>query len=195
MVQTCFFLLFSNAFYTIDEKLKPTAEKNTQLKARISTLRTEKQQNEQEKTDLVFFGLEKLVKSEAELVDYIKDIVIETVTLFDSQEISNMYRTGKKDTNKNRPVIVSVTSMWKKHNVLKNKSGKEISLKKFLTIGQLQTQVAEEKQKENVAYQKYDTIILKKPTDKYRDKRKGSQAHLTCQLKQRHRETASYQLN
>ncbi|XP_041982324.1 uncharacterized protein LOC121735541 [Aricia agestis] len=150
----------------LDEKLKAITEENTQLKARISTLeqKINVMDKEKRKYNLVFFGLKELGKPEAELVDYIKDIVIETGIHLDSQEISNVYRIGKKDTNKNRPVIVSVTSMWKKHIILRNKNRfppgifiKEDFPKEILEKRkQLQTQVIEEKKKGNVAYLKYD---------------------------------------
>lgn len=170
----------------LDERLKTIVEENTQLKAKISSLeqKISVMDKEKRKYNLVFFGLQEAGKSEAELVDYIKETVIETGTPLNSQEISNIYRIGKKDTNENRPVIVSITSMWKKHIILKNKRGfppgifvKEDFPKEILEKRkQLQTQVIEEKKKGNVAYLKYDKIIVKKPTDKSRDKRKREES-------------------
>lgn len=43
---------------------------------------------EKRKYNLVFFGLEEIGKSEAELIDYIKETVIGTGTHLNSQEIS-----------------------------------------------------------------------------------------------------------
>ncbi|CAF4950675.1 unnamed protein product [Pieris macdunnoughi] len=37
-------------------------------------------------------------------------------------EINNIYRIGKTEPNKIRPVVVSLTTTWKKHLILRNRS-------------------------------------------------------------------------
>lgn len=171
-----------NVMEALDEKLKIITEENIRLKDKISTLEQKLMVMEREKRkyNLVFFGIEENGKSEAELVDYLKDIIIETGTHLNNQEISNIYRIGKNKNVKNRPVVISVTTLWKKHMILKNKSKlppgvyiKEDYSKEVLEKRkQLQAQVEEERKKGNVAFLKYDKIIVKKPSEISGEKRK-----------------------
>lgn len=170
----------------MDERFKTILEENAQLKDKIFTLekKLNTMEKEKRKFNLVFFGIEEAGKSEAELVDHIKETVIESGTNLNSNEISSVYRIGKKDNNKNRPVVVSFTSVWKKHYVLKNKRGlppgvyvKEDFSKEVLEKRkQLQLQVEEEKKKGNIAFLKYDKIIVKKSSGQPRDKRKREES-------------------
>ncbi|CAH2101061.1 unnamed protein product [Euphydryas editha] len=74
----------------LDEKLNKQTKLITEQNIDIGAER------EKTKFKLVFFGVEDNGKLEAELVDYLKDTVIETGIHLDSQEISNIYRIGKK---------------------------------------------------------------------------------------------------
>lgn len=170
-----------NVMEAMDERLKIITEENIELKAKISTLEHKLKMIELEKRkyNLVFFGLEESGKQEAELVDYIMDIIIETGTHIDSHEIKNIYRIGK-NINKSRPVVVTISSLWKKRMIMKNKASlppgmivKEDYTKEVLEKRkQLQPQLEEERKKGNIAFLKYDKLIVKKPADKTRDKRK-----------------------
>lgn len=170
----------------LEEKLQIITEENAYLKEKISTLEQKISvlDREKRKYNLVFFGIEEIGKSEAELIDHIKEVVIETGTPLDSQEIKNIYRIGKYEPNKNRPVVVSITSTWKKHIILKNKSKfpqgiyiKEDFPKEVLEKRkQLQAQVVEQKEKGNIAFLKYDKIIIKNPNNNSRDKRKREES-------------------
>lgn len=171
-----------NVMEAMDERIKTVMEENSELKSKISKLeqKLNTMEKEKRKHNLVFFGIEENEKSEAELVDLIKETVIETGMHLDCQEISNVFRIGKKNDNKNRPILVSLTSTWKKHLILKNKAllppgiyikedyPKEVLEKRK----QLQLQVEEERKRGNIAFVKYDKLIVKKPTEKNRDKRK-----------------------
>lgn len=171
-----------NVMEALDERLKIITEENTMLKDKISTLEQKLSFMEREtrKYNLVFFGIEEIGKPEAELVDYLKDTILETGTHLNSQEISNIYRIGKNKNVKNRPIVVSITSLWKKHMILKNKSKlppgiyvKEDYSKEVLEKRkQLQVQVEEERKKGNIAFLKHDRIIVKKSSGINRDKRK-----------------------
>ncbi|CAG4910871.1 unnamed protein product [Colias eurytheme] len=170
-----------NVMEAIDERFKAITEENTKLKTKISSLEQKLNTIELEKRkyNLVFFGIEESGKGEAEMVDYIKDIIIETGTYIESHEIKNIYRIGKKN-NKSRPVVVTIASIWKKHIILKNKTHlppgiyvKEDFTREVLEQRkQLQPQLMREREKGNIAFLKYDKLIVKKPTEKTRDKRK-----------------------
>lgn len=175
-----------NVMEALDERIKIITEENTKLKSKVSTLEQKLNTIEKEKIkyNLVFFGIEEMGKSEVELVDYIKETVIETGTHLDSNEISNIYRIGKINNNKNRLVVVSITSIWKKHAILKNKANfppgiyvkEDYSREVLEKRKQLQPQVEEERKKGNIAFLKYDRLIVKKPTDKNRDKRRREES-------------------
>lgn len=169
----------------LDEKLRCIKEENNNLKVQISQLQQEIKflKEEKRKNNLVFFGVEEVGKTESELIDYIKNAVIKTGTHLESNEISNIYRIGKRTNNKNRPVVVSITTLWKKHIILKNKSKlpqgiyiKEDYSKEMLEKRkQLRLQVDDEKKKGNVAFIKHNKLIVKKK-DNIPEKRKREES-------------------
>lgn len=65
-----------------------------EMELKIKSLEKEKQKN-----NLVFFGVGEIGKSEREL-DHIKDTTEELGVQMNCQEISNVYRVGKKTENK-----------------------------------------------------------------------------------------------
>lgn len=152
------------------------------LKEKISILEQKLKviEREKRKFNWVFFGITEIEKSEAVLVDHVKDTIQESGTHLNSQEISNIYRIGKDKNVKNRPIVLSITSLWKKHLILKNKSKlppgvyvKEDYSKEILEKRkQLQVQVEEERKKGNIAFLRHDKIIIKGSMAVNRDKRK-----------------------
>ena len=171
-----------NVTEAIDDKLNAIMEENKyiinkvlEIESKLKSLEMEKRKN-----NLVFFGLEEIGKSEWELVDYIKGIIEESGVQIYSQEISNVYKIGKKVENKNRPVVVTLTTLWKKHLIFKNKSKLPVNIyvnedfsKEILEKRkQLLPQVKEEQKKGNIVYLKQDKLIVKKPRDNTRGKRK-----------------------
>ncbi|XP_052756150.1 uncharacterized protein LOC128201879 [Galleria mellonella] len=97
----------------------------------------------------------------------------------DSHEIASVYKIGSS-SNKSRPIVVSFSSTWKKHLVQQNKSNlphgiyfKEDYPKEVLDIRRkLQPKLEEERKKGNIAYLKYDQLVVKKPKESNREKRK-----------------------
>ncbi|XP_068620641.1 uncharacterized protein [Battus philenor] len=170
----------------IDKKLKNLTEENEALKTKVATLEQKLNwiEKDKRKNNLVFYGIDEMGRTENELVNYIKEIIIKTGTHMDSQEISNIYRIGQKVKNKNRPVVVTITTTWKKHIILKNKSkfpaglyvNKDFPKEVLETRKQLQGQVKEERQKGNIAYINYDKLVVRKTTDKNREKRKRGES-------------------
>lgn len=171
-----------NVTEAIDEKINAIIEENKLLTNKVSELelKIKSLEREKRKNNLVFFGVEEIGKSERELVDYIKDTIEELGVQMNSQEISNIYRIGRKTENKNRPVVISFTTLWKKHLVLKNKSNlpsniyvkEDYSKETLERRKKLQSQVEEEKKKGNIAYLKHDKLIVIKPDDNSREKRR-----------------------
>lgn len=185
----------------IEEKMRMITEENSILKTKVTQLEQKiiTLQNEKRKNNLVFFGVEELGKTESELVDYIKDLIIETGTYFSSQEISNVYRIGQRTNNKNRPVIATITTLWKKHQILKNKTKlppgiyikEDYSREVLEKRKQLQLTVEEEKQRGNIAFLKHDKLVVIKPKDSSREKRKRQESTSPNSLNQKKATTAS----
>lgn len=174
-----------NVMEALDEKMKTIIEENNTLKNKVSELEQKLRavDREKRKNNLVFFGIEEKGKSEGELVDYIKDLINDMGVHLNSQEISNVYRIGKQIENKNRPIVTSITTQWKKHLILKNKTNfppginvKEDYSKEVLEKRkQLQPQLEEERKKGNIVYIKYDKlIVLKSKNNNEKRKRETS---------------------
>lgn len=170
-----------NVMEALDEKMKTLMEENNNLKTKVAKLeyKITFMEREKRKKNLILFGIEEKGKSEPELVDLVKDVIEETGTNLDSHEISNIHRIGAP-SDKNRPVIISLTTTWKKHLILKNKKNfppnvylKEDFPKDVLEIRkQLQPKVEAERKNGNIAYIKYDKLIVKKLKDSKSEKRK-----------------------
>ena len=105
-----------NITEAFNETLKNLSEENTILKTKILTLEQKLANIDKEKRkhNLVFFGVQEQEKSELELIDCIKDIVIETGTQLECHEITKVQRIGQRSINKNRPVVASIGTVWKK---------------------------------------------------------------------------------
>ncbi|CAH2092835.1 unnamed protein product [Euphydryas editha] len=170
-----------NVMAALDEKIKILMEENSHLKVKVTNLEQKITFLEREKrrNNLVLFGVDEKGKTEIELVDSVKEIITESGIHLDSQEISQIHRIGKQ-SNKNRPVIISLTTTWKKHLILKNKRNfptnvyvKEDFPKDVLEVRkQLQPQVEAERKNGNKAFIKYDKLIVKKQINDNREKRK-----------------------
>lgn len=170
-----------NVMEALDDKIKVLTEENNNLKTRVSNLEQKMTILEKEKRmkNLVFFGIEEKGKTESELVDFVVKILVDSGTNIDNQEISNIKRIGT-NSDKNRPIIISLTTSWKKHLILKNKRNlpKNVSVnedypKEVLeTRKQLKPQLEAERKNGNIAFIKYDKLIVIKPTKSNREKRK-----------------------
>ncbi|XP_059045046.1 uncharacterized protein LOC131840874 [Achroia grisella] len=136
-------------------------------------------ERDKRKNNLVFFGIKEEGQSETELVDQLKETVVDMGIHLESQEIANLYRIGRP-SNKNRPVVVSFTTKWKKHLVQQNKTNlpqgiylkEDYSREVLVTRKELQPKLEEERKKGNIAYLKYDKLIVKKANENNREKRK-----------------------
>ncbi|CAH2085156.1 unnamed protein product [Euphydryas editha] len=175
----------NNIMQAFDEKMKTLLEENNNLKTRITKLeqKIEFMEKDKRKNNLVFFGIEEKEKTEFELVECMKKIIEEMGIQLESQEIAKIYRIGQR-SNKNRPIVVSFTTTWKKNLIQKNKSNlpKDIYLTEDYPKEVLETRkklkpiVEEERKKGNFAYIKYDKIVVKNLKDSNREKRKRDNA-------------------
>lgn len=170
--------LTKNIMDRIDEKLTPMIKENEKLKQKICNLENEIEYLKKEKksNNIVIYGLEENEKSILELFETVKEIFKRDLNLsVEKNEVDRLYRLGKnKVENKYRPVLVSFINGWKKDQIIKNKKSlkgiyisedysKEVIEKRKALLPQL----LEEKKKGNIAFLKYDKLVVKGPnTDK-----------------------------
>ncbi|XP_013145874.1 PREDICTED: uncharacterized protein LOC106109023 [Papilio polytes] len=155
----------------MDEKLTPIIAENKKLKQKINTLEKEVEYLKREKkgNNLVIFGIEEGEKSISELFDNFKKILKDNINIdLQQREINKLYRLGKnKIAHKPRPILCSFINKWKKEEILKNKRNlKEIHVSEDYTKEVLEKRKAlmpklnEEKKKGNIAFIKYDQLIV-----------------------------------
>lgn len=183
--------LTSDMIKTIEEKLKPLVEENEKLHIEVTTLKKKVQSLEKEvrKNNVILHGIEESEKNNTELLQ----LVLDTFNIarknnameeFDKWEISNVQRLGKKQDKKRRPILVKLTLGWRKIDILRNnKSFPENAYvtedfpKEILQIRkELKQKQQEETKKGNVAFIRYDKIIIKNKEnqEKNSEKRKRS---------------------
>nr|XP_021189846.1 uncharacterized protein LOC110375883 [Helicoverpa armigera] len=162
----------------MDEKLTPIIKENEELKKKICNLESEIEyfRKEKKSNNVVIYGLEEREKSSLELFRIVTEIFKRDLNLpVEENEVNRLYRLGKnKVENKHRPVLLSFTSGWKKDQIIRNKKSlkdiyisedysKEVIEKRKALLPQL----LEEKKKGNIAFLKYDKLVVKQPnTDK-----------------------------
>lgn len=156
----------------MEEKLEPIIAENKQLKTKVESLERELDYLKREKksNNVIIFGLKEEEKSKLELLQKIKLKLNDNLSIkLEDYEVNKIHRIGKTSINgKPRPVLLSFVSGWKKGEVMKNKKyleeiyitedySKEVLEKRKA----LQPQLIEERNKGNMAYIKYDRLIVK----------------------------------
>uniref|UniRef100_A0A2A4J3C0 Endonuclease-reverse transcriptase n=1 Tax=Heliothis virescens TaxID=7102 RepID=A0A2A4J3C0_HELVI len=158
----------------MDEKLNPIIKENEQLKQKVCNLEKEIEYLKREKksNNIIIFGLEEGENSTSELFKSVKVILKEDLNInMEEFELNNIYRLGKnKVQNKPRPVHCSFVSAWKKEEIMKNRKNlkniyisedysKEVLEKRKALLPRLK----EEREKGNIAFLKYDNLVVKEP--------------------------------
>lgn len=172
-----------NIMQQMGEKIKLLEEKNQQLQSEVSELKEKLKgfEIQKKKNNLLFFGIKEESKEESNIVEYMKEKINNYLSLdIQAYEIDKAYRIGQKTSNGVRPILVSFTSNWRRNIIYKNKNKlpkgiyiKEDFTKETLEIRKsLQPKLEEERNKGNIAYLRGEKLIVKKPTDIHREKRK-----------------------
>ncbi|GBP25975.1 hypothetical protein EVAR_84534_1 [Eumeta japonica] len=166
----------------MEEKLIPIIEENKILKANVEKLQNEIAYLKKEKrsNNIVIFGLKEGESSASELILKVREVFqIDLQIHIGDSDVNNIYRIGKAiKTNNPRPILLSFTSNLKKSEIMtKRKALKEIYItedypKEVLEIRKtLQPKLIEERNKGNLAYIKYNKLVVKESNPK-KDKRK-----------------------
>lgn len=160
----------------IDKKLEPVLEENRELKKEVSFLKSKITSLEKatRKNNFVLHGVIENEKGTTGLLDLVLEIlnILNQNTKsdkWDKWEISHVQRLGAKRERKNRPILVTVTLAWRKIEVLRN--NKHLPDKIFATEDypkevlqkrkDLKLKMKEEIEKGNIAYIRYDKLIVK----------------------------------
>lgn len=194
--------LTKNIMDRIDEKLTPMVEENEKLKQKICNLENEIEYLKKEKksNNIVLYGLEEREKSILELFQTVKEIFKRDLNLsVEENELNRLYRLGKnKAENKHRPVLLSFTNGWKKDQIIKNKKSlKEIYISEDYSKEVIEKrkallpQLLEEKKKGNIAFLKYDKLVVKGPNVDKRKRELSTSPQSTSTTKNKKQQTIS----
>ncbi|KOB76734.1 Endonuclease-reverse transcriptase, partial [Operophtera brumata] len=132
--------------------------------------------------NIIIFGVKEEEKSISDLIEKLKKNFQDDLSIsIQDYEVNKIYRIGNTiKGDKPRPVLLSFVNGWKKSEVMKNKSylkdlyvtedySKEVLEKRKALVPKL----TEEINKGNIAYLKYDKLIVKeKKNNNNKDKRK-----------------------
>lgn len=158
----------------IEDKLIPIREENKILKTKVEQLEKEVDylKKAERNNNIIVFGLEENEKSSNELILKLKETFNQDLNIkVEERDINKIYRLGnkKRESNKPRPVLCSFINNWKKTEIIKSKKNlKNIHIAEDYpkeVLGkrkELQAKLIEEREKGNLAYIKYDKLIVKK---------------------------------
>ncbi|KAJ0171949.1 hypothetical protein K1T71_012712 [Dendrolimus kikuchii] len=166
----------------MEEKLKPVLEENQIMKHKVEKLekKVELLEREKKSNNIIIHGLAENEQTTLDLIKCIKKCFLDELGItIENYEINKIYRIGLRNKNeKPRPTLLSLVSGWKKTEIMRNKKKlKELYItedysKETLEIRKsLQPKLLEERQKGNLAYIKYDKLIVKE-NSRALDKRK-----------------------
>lgn len=165
----------------MDEKLIPIVEENRNLKIKVEKLEREIEyfKRVERNNNIIVFGLEEKEKSSYELIKKLKENFNQDLNInIEEYEVNKIHRLGnkKRESSKPRPVLCLFINNWKKNEIIRNKK----NLKALIYIRQtliyitedyskevlekrkeLQAELTKERKKGNLAYLKYDKLIVK----------------------------------
>lgn len=156
----------------IDEKFAYMELKYNTLQKSVDDQSQRIQQLERKirKKNLIFFGIEEDERNYFDLQQNILNILKQKMGLnYNETNIEEVRRLGKKDDGKTRPIVVTLTTLGIKINILKNKKKldntplyiKEDFPREILEERKkLSAQLKEERDKGHKAFLKYDKLII-----------------------------------
>lgn len=156
----------------INEKFENLNEDLTQLRSKLEI--QEKRLNQLERNgvqrNIIIFGVEEQEKSYFDLQEIVTNIIKTSVGIdIQENELVVLRRLGKKGSRA-RPISVELSTLGKKIKILKSKNklqNTEIYIKEEFPnkVLQIRKELEAEKQKEiekgNIAYIKYDKLVVK----------------------------------
>lgn len=162
-----------NILDKMEEKLIPLTEENKNLNIKIEKLENEIELLKRggKSNNIIIFDLEENETSNFELLQKVKENIKEDLNiLVENHEINKIHRLGSKtkENKKPRPVLCAFVNNWKKTEIIKNKKNlkginisEDYSKEVLEKRKKLQAELIEERKKGNVAYLKFDKLIVK----------------------------------
>lgn len=173
---------------TLENKLKPIIEENQALKEEIGTLKSRVQTLEKEtrKSNVILHGIPEKEGNRDELLKIVLDTLNNMskkadINEWDKWEISDITRIGRRTEKKTRPILIKLTLAWRKIELLRNKkhfmdniyATDDFPKNVIEKRKELKTKLEEEIKKGNIAYIRYDRLIIKNK-EETNEKRKRS---------------------
>lgn len=184
-------IITENLNANLDEKLQPILEENKLLKTQVEDLTNKVYYLEREarKDNLILHGIKEDKENNEDLMGLTLKILNDVsekakIEGWDRWEISMVRRLGWRTEGRNRPILMSLTLNWRKIEILKNNKSfpegiyatedlpKEVINKRK----ELRKIVEEEKIKGNIAFIRYDKIVIIDP-------KKGKQSYKTDKIR------------
>ncbi|XP_045450795.1 uncharacterized protein LOC123659685 [Melitaea cinxia] len=174
--------LTNNIMEKIDEKIKPVLEENKKLRNELVKLEKKVEYMERDKkfNNIIIYGMKEEEESTLELFTKVKECFLQELEInVEEWEINKIHRIGNiQKSGKQRPVLLSFVSGWKKREIMENKKklkniyiAEDYSKETLEKRKALQPQLIEERKKGNFAIIKYDKLIVKRNTIKEKRKR------------------------
>lgn len=114
----------SSILQSVEEKLNPIIEENKLLKAEIEKLNTRMKSLELQnrRNNVLIHGVEENEHNILDLLNNSVQLLKDTGAEVTSSDIDRIYRLGRKsEEGKPRPILITTTTSFKKHEILKNK--------------------------------------------------------------------------
>ncbi|CAH0405407.1 unnamed protein product [Chilo suppressalis] len=175
---------------TIEEQLSHIRKENEVLKEEVATLRSKVKilDIEARKTNLILHGVEENETNNTELMKQVLELLNDlnksqnATHEWDKWEISKLHRIGKKVQNKNRPIKIVFTLVWRRNEILTNKKHlpKGIYITEDLTKEEmdlrksLYAKLKEARVSGKYAYIKHGKLIIKDQQESEKRKRASS---------------------
>lgn len=153
-------------------EIKPLQEENQRLKEKVGSLENKIKvfERNEKRNNFIVYGIPENRDSEEQLITKIINILKNDLNInLEKSEVVTAYRLGKYVMNKNRPILVKIVTIWKKNEIMRHKKNlkngvrisedfpKEILIKRQ----ELQEDLKREREKGNIAFLKYDKIVIK----------------------------------
>lgn len=156
---------------SIDDKIKPLIQENKILKQEIEALNKKMNslENATKRNNIIIHGFNETENNNTELYNNTIRLLEDLGIKIDNYDINKLHRIGRRTNGKTRPVLITLTTLKKKIEILKNK--KKISQPTYITEDfsketlqkrkELQEELHREKEKGNDVYIKNNKIVIK----------------------------------
>lgn len=160
----------------VDEQIKKLLIENVELREKLekSEIKIKNLEEKNRRKNLIVYGITEKNDIKQDQIENFCDIIENDLSIkINKNEVENAHRLGKSMENKDRPLLVSFITKWKREEIFRNKKklrkgiyiledfSKEILEKRK----ELQQELLREREKGKIAYLKSDKLIVKERTE------------------------------